>query len=48
MIADASRALTGPFSRGDAEAIATNLKALEDDPFHAVYSAFVRAYEQRP
>jgi hypothetical protein len=47
LMADASRALTGPLSRGDAQAIATNLKALEGDPFHAVYSAFARAYEQR-
>jgi phosphoglycerate dehydrogenase-like enzyme len=29
------------------ETIATNLKALEGDPLHAVYSAFVRAHEQR-
>jgi hypothetical protein len=48
LMADASRALTGPLSRGDAQAIATNLKALEGDPFYAVYSAFARAYEQRP
>ena len=48
VMADASRALTGPLSRGDAQAISTNLKALEGDPFHAVYLAFARAYEQRP
>ncbi len=48
LVTDASRALTGPLSRGDAQAIAANLKALEGDPFHAVYAAFVRAYEQRP
>ena len=48
VMANAGRALTGPLSRGDAGAIATNLKALEGDPFHAVYSAFARAYEQRP
>lgn len=48
LMADPLRALTGPLSRGDAEAMATNLEALEGDPFHSVYSAFVRAYEQRP
>ena len=47
VMADAGRALTGPLSRGDAQAIAANLKALEGDPFHAVYSAFVRAHEHR-
>jgi hypothetical protein len=47
VMADASRALTGPLSRGDAQAVAANLTALEGDPFHAVYSAFVRAHEQR-
>ena len=33
MMADASRAMTGPLSRGDAETTATNLKALDGDPF---------------
>jgi predicted short-subunit dehydrogenase-like oxidoreductase (DUF2520 family) len=47
LVADAGRALTGPLSRGDAATIAANLRALEGDPFHAVYAAFVRAYEQR-
>jgi hypothetical protein len=47
LIADAGGALTGPLSRGDAQAVSTNLQALEGDPFHAVYVAFVRAYEQR-
>ena len=45
---DPGRALTGPLARGDAQAIAANLSALEGDPFHAVYSAFVRVYEHRP
>ena len=45
---DAGRALTGPLSRGDARTIAANLEALEGDPFQAVYSAFVRAHDQRP
>ena len=47
VIADAGHALTGPLVRGDAQAIATNLKALEGDPFHAVYEAFMRVYDQR-
>ena len=47
VIADAGHALTGPLVRGDAQAIATNLKALEGDPFHAVYEAFTRVYDQR-
>jgi predicted short-subunit dehydrogenase-like oxidoreductase (DUF2520 family) len=45
---DSGRALTGPLSRGDAATIASNLRALEGDPFHQVYVAFVRAYENRP
>jgi predicted short-subunit dehydrogenase-like oxidoreductase (DUF2520 family) len=42
-----SGALTGPLARGDQAAVAANLHALEGDPFHAVYAAFVRAYAQR-
>lgn len=45
--AGASRALSGPLSRGDAETISANLKALERDPFHAVYCEVARAYELR-
>jgi hypothetical protein len=48
LLADAGRALTGPLSRGDAATIADNLRALEGDPFHAVYSAFVRAHDHHP
>ena len=47
VMADAGRALTGPLARGDAQARATNLKALKGDPFHAVYAAFARVYEHR-
>ena len=47
VMADAGRALTGPLSRGDAQAIAANLTALEGDLFHAVYAAFTRVYDQR-
>jgi 2-dehydropantoate 2-reductase len=46
LIANPMNALTGPLSRGDVEAIRTNLQALEGDSFHAIYSAFVDAYEQ--
>ena len=45
--ADAGQALTGPFTRGDAQAIAANLTALDGDPFHLVYAAFTRVYDQR-
>ena len=47
LMADAGRALTGPLPRGDTDTIASNLKTLDGDPFQAVYTAFVRAYEQR-
>lgn len=45
--AEGRKALTGPLVRGDRQAVAANLKALEGDPFHAVYAAFTRVYEQR-
>jgi predicted short-subunit dehydrogenase-like oxidoreductase (DUF2520 family) len=41
------QALTGPLARGDVATTRGNLKALEGDPIHAVYDAFVRAYERR-
>ena len=47
VMADASHALTGPLTRGDAQAIAANLAAIEGDPFHAVYAAFSKVYGQR-
>lgn len=47
LMGDGTRALTGPLSRGDEQAIATNLRALESDPFHAIYMAFLRVYDQR-
>lgn len=40
-------AFTGPLSRGDAETIDANLRALEGDPFHDVYAAFARAHDRR-
>ena len=44
---DGDGALTGPLVRGDAAAIGRNLRALAEDPFRDVYSAFARLYEQR-
>ena len=44
LLSDPGTALTGPFSRGDAEAIRANLRALEHDPFHAVYAAVAGIY----
>jgi len=47
LLADPSRSLTGPLSRGDAHTIAANLGALDGDPFQDVYAAFVRAHDHR-
>ena len=47
LMRDPAHALTGPLARGDAQAVAANLAALEGDPFHAVYTAFVKVYAQR-
>ena len=47
VMADADQALTGPLSRGDAKTVTANLRVLEGDSFHAVYSAFVKVYDQR-
>ena len=44
---DGGRALTGPLVRDDAGTIAGNLRALDGDPFQAVYAAFARAYAER-
>ena len=41
------RSLTGPLSRGDAETIDANLKALDGDRFHAIHHASARLHEQR-
>jgi predicted short-subunit dehydrogenase-like oxidoreductase (DUF2520 family) len=37
-------ALTGPFSRGDVETIARDLKALDGDGFADVYRAFTSIF----
>jgi 2-dehydropantoate 2-reductase len=47
LVADSQEALAGPFARGDVGTIVANLKALEGDPYAAVYRAFVKAYEHR-
>jgi 2-dehydropantoate 2-reductase len=47
LLADGSRALTGPFARGDGNTIASNVKALDGDPFQAVYLAFAGTYAGR-
>ena len=47
LMTDPGGAFTGPLARGDAETIAANLKALDRDPFHGVYAAFVRAHAHR-
>jgi predicted short-subunit dehydrogenase-like oxidoreductase (DUF2520 family) len=47
LAADPNCALSGPLSRGDTGAIASNLRALRGDAFHGVYEAFVRAYDTR-
>jgi hypothetical protein len=41
-----SRALSGPLVRNDWETIERNLKALDNDPFQAVYESFVTCYSQ--
>lgn len=38
-------ALTGPLARDDQKTITANLQALTDDPFQAVYQAFVDAHK---
>lgn len=44
LLGDYKNALTGPLARGDQDTIKKNLKSLEGDAFHAVYSAFIKAY----
>lgn len=43
---DPHTALTGPLVRNDQKTIEKNLHALNDDPYQAVYQAFVSAYQQ--
>ena len=47
LMADGEAALTGPLARGDTKTVAANLRALEGDPFQAVYAAFKKVYEER-
>jgi predicted short-subunit dehydrogenase-like oxidoreductase (DUF2520 family) len=47
LITNSDGALTGPLARDDTKTIESNLRALEGDPYHAVYAAFKRVYEER-
>lgn len=40
------QALTGPLIRKDKQTISANLSALENDPYHEIYSAFVSAFQK--
>ncbi len=44
LITNSNTALTGPLVRGDTKTIEKNLKALESDPFQAVYKSFVECF----
>jgi predicted short-subunit dehydrogenase-like oxidoreductase (DUF2520 family) len=46
LMQDQKTALTGPLLRNDINTIQKNLQALENDPYQAVYQAFVAAYQQ--
>jgi predicted short-subunit dehydrogenase-like oxidoreductase (DUF2520 family) len=46
LIHNPKTALTGPLVRNDQNTIQRNLQALENDPYQAVYSAFIQAYQQ--
>lgn len=46
LLTDPHRALTGPLARGDSNTIASNLSALENDPFQAVYQSFITCYQK--
>jgi len=43
---DRNSALTGPLIRKDVETQQKNLLALKDDPFHGIYLAFQKAFQQ--
>lgn len=38
-------ALTGPLARNDKATIESNLNALEHDPFHSIYQAFLKSFQ---
>ena len=46
LINNPQNALTGPLVRNDQQTIARNLQALDNDPYQAVYQAFVKVYQQ--
>ncbi|HEY1080237.1 MAG TPA: DUF2520 domain-containing protein [Bdellovibrio sp.] len=43
-LAEPGSALTGPLVRRDAETVTKNLEALQDDPYHEIYQAFLDTY----
>lgn len=43
---DYSNALTGPLARGDKDVILKHQLALKNDPYHSVYSGFLKTYQQ--
>lgn len=43
---DLENPLTGPLVRNDHTTISENLNALQNDPFHAIYQAFVSVYNK--
>ena len=40
-------ALTGSLARGDRRTVERDLRALEGDPYHEVYRAFIGAFEEQ-
>jgi 2-dehydropantoate 2-reductase len=46
LLKHAETALSGPLVRKDKETIEKNIKALQNDPFQAVYQSFVNCYAQ--
>jgi 2-dehydropantoate 2-reductase len=43
---DPRRALTGPLQRGDTETLQRDLAALEGDPYHRIFQAFMEAFQK--
>ena len=46
LLLDQKSALSGPLVRKDSHTIATNISALQDDPFQDVYKSFVLCYQK--
>lgn len=45
LLTDSKNALTGPLVRKDTKTITSHLESLTDDPFQAVYQAFLKAFD---